>query len=174
MFMNGKTTKGLNKMDKQLEPIITLRKNGQLEEANQLMVALLKGNPENGYYQFQCAWTYDSLGKEKEAVPHYEKAIALGLEPDVLVDAYLGLGSTYRTLGQYEQAKQTLEQAMHEFPEAEHVKVFYAMTLYNLGEHSKSMETLLNTLVRTTSHQGIIDYKKAIHFYSDKLDQIWS
>jgi len=77
-------------------------------------------------------------------------------------------------LGLYEQAKRALEQAIHEFPEAEHVKVFYAMTLYNLGEHAKSMETLLKTLVSTTNHQGIKDYKKAIHYYSDKLDQTWS
>jgi len=98
----------------------------------------------------------------------------LGLEPEVLVDAYLGLGSTYRTLGQYEQAKRIFEQAIQEFPEAEHVKVFYAMTLYNLGEHAKSMEILLHTLILTTNHQGIQDYKKAIHYYSDKLDQTWS
>jgi len=81
-------------MDKQLEQVLTLRENGQLKEANQLMVALVKEEPENAYYQFQCAWTYDSLGQEKEAVPHYEKAIQLGLEPAILVDAYLGLGST--------------------------------------------------------------------------------
>ncbi|WP_155592274.1 tetratricopeptide repeat protein [Lysinibacillus cavernae] len=161
-------------MDKQLTHIIALRENGQLVEANKLMVALVKDHPENAYYQFQCAWTYDSLGQEKEAVPHYEKAIQLGLEPVVLVDAYLGLGSTYRTLGQYEQAKRILQQAIDLFPEAEHVKVFYAMTLYNLGEHEKSMETLLNTLLLTTNHQGIKDYRKAIHFYSDKLDQTWS
>ncbi|WP_223555531.1 MULTISPECIES: hypothetical protein [Lysinibacillus] len=43
------------------------------------MVALVKEDPENGYYQYQCAWTYDSLGKEKEAAPQYEKAIRLGL-----------------------------------------------------------------------------------------------
>jgi len=62
-------------MDKQLELILALRKNGQLEEANQCMVALVKKHPENAYYQFQCAWTFDSLGQEKEAAPHYEKAI---------------------------------------------------------------------------------------------------
>lgn len=80
-------------MDKQLEQVLTLRENGQLKEANQLMVALVEEEPENAYYQFQCAWTYDSLGQEKEAVPHYEKAIQLGLEPAILVDAYLGLGA---------------------------------------------------------------------------------
>ena len=160
-------------MDKRLQHIITLRENGRLEEANQLMVALVQEEPENGYYQFQCAWTYDSLGKENEAVPHYEKAIQLGLKPETLLDAYLGLGSTYRTLGEYEQSKHIFEQALSEFPEAEHVKVFYAMTLYNLGEHPKAMETLLNTVIYTTNHKGIKDYRKAIKFYSDKLDQIW-
>jgi len=160
-------------MDKRLQHIITLRKNGQLEEANQLMVALVQEQPENGYYQFQCAWTYDSLGKEKDAVPHYEKAIQLGLDPEILVDAYLGLGSTYRTLGQYEQSNRIFEQALSEFPEAEHLKVFYAMTLYNLSEHSNAMETLLNIVIQTTNHKEIKDYSKAIKFYSDKLDQTW-
>ncbi|MFJ7916567.1 MULTISPECIES: tetratricopeptide repeat protein [unclassified Lysinibacillus] len=160
-------------MDKRVQHIITLRENARLEEANQLMVALVKEEPENGYYQFQCAWTYDSLGKEQEAVPHYEKAIQLGLKPEFLVDAYLGLGSTYRALGQYEQSKRILEQALSEFPEAEHLKVFYAMTLYNLSEHSKAMETLLNTVIQTTNHKGIKQYSKAIKFYSDKLDQTW-
>jgi len=161
-------------MDKRLQHIITLRKNGRLEEANQLMVALVKEEPENAYYQFQCAWTYDSLGKENDAVPHYEKAIQLGLKPEILLDAYVGLGSTYRTLGHYEQSKRIFEQAISEFPEAEHVKVFYAMTLYNLKEHSKAMETLLNTVAHTTNHEGIKDYRKAIKFYSDKLDQTWN
>ncbi|MFE3574852.1 tetratricopeptide repeat protein [Lysinibacillus sp. NPDC059133] len=160
-------------MDKRLQHIITLRENGRLEEANQLMVALVQEKPENAYYQFQCAWTYDSLGKEKEAIPHYEKAIQLGLKPEILLDAYLGLGSTYRTLGQYEQAKRIFEQAISEFPEAEHLKVFYAITLYNLGEHSMAMETLLNTIIHTTNHEGIKDYRKAIKFYSDKLDRTW-
>lgn len=103
-----------------------MRENGRLGEANQLKVALVKEVPENGYYQFQCAWTYDSLGKENEPVLHYEKAIQLGLEPEILLDVYVGLGSTYRTLGQYEQAQRIFEQALSEFPETEHVKVFYA------------------------------------------------
>ncbi|MEQ6353405.1 tetratricopeptide repeat protein [Lysinibacillus sp. M3] len=160
-------------MDKQLQHIITLRENGRLEEANQLIVELVKEEPENGYYQFQCAWTYDLLGKENDAIPHYEKAIKLGLKPEILLDAYVGLGSTYRTLGQYGQAKRIFEQALSEFPEAEHVKVFYAMTLYNLNEHSKAMEILLNTVADTTNNEGIKDYRKAIKFYSDKLDQTW-
>lgn len=47
------------------------------------------------------------------------------------------------------------------------------MTLYNLGEFSKAMEILLNSLIVTTKDEGIQKYSKAIKFYSDKLDQTW-
>ncbi len=47
------------------------------------------------------------------------------------------------------------------------------MTLYNLKDHSKSMEILLNTLLTTSNHEGVKAYSKAIKFYSDKLDQIF-
>ncbi len=62
---------------------------------------------------------------------------------------------------------------MKEFPQAEHMKVFHAMTLYNLGEFSKAMEILLSSLIVTTKDEGIQRYSKAIKFYSDKLDQTW-
>ena len=47
------------------------------------------------------------------------------------------------------------------------------MTLYNLKEHSKAMELLLKCLISTTNDNEILSYKKALHFYSDKLDQTW-
>ena len=53
------------------------------------------------------------------------------------------------------------------------MEVFYAMTLYNLKEHSKAMEILLNIIVQTSLDEGIKKYKKAIEFYSDKLDEVW-
>ncbi|WP_280512914.1 tetratricopeptide repeat protein [Carnobacterium inhibens] len=48
---------------------------------------------------YQCAWSYDLLGEEKKAVPFYEQSIKLGLVGEDLEGAYVGLGSTYRTLG---------------------------------------------------------------------------
>ncbi|MGE6514022.1 tetratricopeptide repeat protein [Lysinibacillus sphaericus] len=161
-------------MDNQLNYIIAIRKNGQLEKANALILKLVEKEPDNALYHYHCAWIYDSLGKETEAIPHYEKAIHIGLEREDLEGAYLGLGSTYRTLGNYEQSKRVFQQAMEEFPQAEHIKVFHAMTLYNLGEFSKAMETLLNSLILTTNDEGIQQYSKAIQFYSDKLDQTWA
>lgn len=47
------------------------------------------------------------------------------------------------------------------------------MTLYNLGEHKAAMEILLQCLTETTMDQDILSYKRAIEFYSDKLDTTW-
>ena len=85
----------------------------------------------------------------------------------------LGLGSTYRTLGMYDKSKEILEQGLQEYPEAREFNVFYAMTLYNLGQYDKAMALLLKEIGETSNDEGIKSYRKAIAFYSDKLDQIW-
>ncbi|GLC90469.1 tetratricopeptide repeat protein [Lysinibacillus piscis] len=160
-------------MDTNLQQILALRKAGKLEEASACMRTLLQTDIHNALYQYQMAWCYDNLGLETEAVPHYEQAIALGLTGEDLQGAYAGLGSTYRALGQYELAEKTLQAAIKQFPNAHYFKVFYAMTLYNLQQHDKAMEYLLTTLAETTNDEGILQYQKAILFYSDKLNQTW-
>ena len=62
---------------------------------------------------------------------------------------------------------------MKVFPNNEALQVFYAMTLYNLNEHSSAMELLLKCITKTSSNSDIQKYKRAIEFYSDKLDETW-
>lgn len=62
---------------------------------------------------------------------------------------------------------------MVKFPQDEAMKVFYAMTMYNLKGYSEAMEILLFSIAQTSSDKNIKKYKKAIKFYADKLDQIW-
>ncbi|MEK4349856.1 tetratricopeptide repeat protein [Paenibacillus sp. FSL R5-0475] len=113
------------------------------------------------------------LGLEREAVPYYEKSLTLGLSTEQRVGALLGLGSTYRTLGEYENSKAILEQAIQEYPENKEFPVFLAMTLHNLGDHSLAMGMLLKLLAETSADEGIRSYSKAISYYSDKLGQVW-
>lgn len=142
-------------------------------ESNQLLVHLVNKYPNDPIINFQCAWSFDALGLERNAVQYYKKAISIGLPDEELRNAYLGLGSTYRTLGQYKESKEVLEEGLSKFLQDKAMEVFYAMTLYNLKEHSKAMEILLNIIVETSLDQGIKKYKKAIEFYSDKLDEVW-
>ncbi|MBM7578789.1 tetratricopeptide repeat protein [Jeotgalibacillus terrae] len=156
-----------------LETLMKLREEKRFEEARDLMERTLEREPDNAVYQYQMAWCYDNLGLEKEAVPHYELAIQIGLPAKELEGAYLGLGSTYRVLGRHDEAADTLKEAMFVFPKSETFKVFYSMVLYNFGQYQQAMEVLLHALVHTTNDESILTYKKAILFYSDKLDQVW-
>lgn len=155
-----------------LEKAIKLRSEGKLEESNEILLKLVSENPDDAMINYQCAWSFDVLEKETEAIEYYEKAIALGLPEEDLKEAYLGLGSTYRTIGEYEKSKRTFELAMKKFNDKS-LKVFYAMTLYNLENHSESMNILLKLLAETSNDNTIKDYSRAIEFYSDKLDRVF-
>ncbi|WP_090993783.1 tetratricopeptide repeat protein [Paenibacillus sp. OK003] len=156
-----------------LQQAILLRTEGKMHEAIELLQELALQEPDNAQVWYQLAWAHDSLGLERAAVPHYEKALSLGLPAEDRTGAILGLGSTYRTLGQYEQAKAWFEKGLSEFPENREFEVFLAMVLYNLGEHAEAMKRLLVQLADTSKDKGITDYSRAIRFYADQLDRVW-
>ncbi|URJ62326.1 tetratricopeptide repeat protein [Paenibacillus polymyxa] len=149
-----------------------LRRTGQAEEARELLLKALEQQQHDAELWYQTAWTHDSLGLEREAVPFYEKSLSMALSTESRKGAILGLGSTYRVLGEYAKAKAWLETGMNEFSDYRPFRVFYAMVLYNLGEHGKAMQGLLIELAETTSDLPTKDYSRAIQYYADKLDQI--
>lgn len=67
---------------------------------------------------------HDVMGLETEAMPYYEQAIANGLEGESLCGAYIGLGSTYRCIGEYDKAITVLETGLQQFPDNDVMKVF--------------------------------------------------
>lgn len=160
-------------MQKELEQAINLRNEGKKKESNELLLKLVKQSPADGSIHYQCAWSYDALGEELKAVPYYEKAIELGLSRADLKGALLGLGSTYRTLGEYEKSKDVFLKGIELFPNNKAIQVFYSMTLYNLKEHQSAMEILLKCLVETTKDDEVLNYQRAILFYADKLNDVW-
>ena len=152
---------------------LELRKDNKKKESNQLLLKIVEEYPDNAFVNYQCAWSFDVLGEESKAVPFYERAIKIGLSGQDLEGAILGLGSTYRTLGEYEKSKSTFLNGIELFPNNRAIQVFYSMTLYNLNDHRKAMEILLKCLLDTTTDSEILSYKKAINFYADKLDETW-
>ncbi|UTR10253.1 tetratricopeptide repeat protein [Evansella sp. LMS18] len=160
-------------MNKELEKAIDLRNRGHHIESNELLMRLAEEFPNNALINYQCAWSLDILGEESTAISFYENAIKIGLPPADLEGALLGLGSTYRTLGDYKKSKSTFLKGIELFPDNRAMQTFYSMTLYNLNEHTKAMELLLKCLIETTKDPEISKYKKAIEFYSDKLDKVW-
>lgn len=160
-------------MNHQLDQALLFRAEGRHVESLDLLLALHAATPNDPQINYQCAWAHDVLGRESAAVPYYERAIQLGLAGDDLRGALLGLGSTYRCLGLYEQSARTLRRGIESFPQDRAFEVFLAMSLYNLNQPGLAMELLLRHLAETTQDESILLYRRAILFYADKLDQIW-
>ncbi|WP_435921527.1 tetratricopeptide repeat protein [Paenibacillus sp. DYY-L-2] len=159
---------------KSLEKAVQLREAGHLEEARSILLELVEQEPMNASVWYQCAWIHDVMGLEGAAVPYYKKALELGLKDEERQGAYLGLGSTYRTLGLYDQAQFILEEAIQKYPDRREFQVFYAMVRFNQKEYEESIGILLKQLAETSNDRGIQSYKQAILFYSDKLNQTWN
>ncbi len=160
-------------MDEHLQEAIRLRQAGDYPAAQVIFTELLTTSPNDPLVNYHYAWWHDVQGLEAGAVPFYERAITNDLSGADLRGALLGLGSTYRSLGQYEQARATLLKGIEQFPDAQEFPIFLAMAHYNLGEHHAAMTLLLRALAETSTDAGIQRFKRAILFYADDLDQVW-
>jgi tetratricopeptide (TPR) repeat protein len=155
-----------------LQTIENLSAQGRYEDALQSALGSLAASPQNPQLLYTVASLYDCLGLEQQAIPFYQAAINHRLSGQDLRDAYLGLGSTYRALGRYHESLETFDTGLKNFPNASEIRMFRAMTLYNLGHAKEAVTQLLMLLMNSNSSEEIIRYKKAITFYSDDLDRI--
>ena len=151
-----------------LQKGIRLRESGKLLEANQLFKTLVTEYPDDPQVNYQCAWSYDVLGLENEAIPYYQKAIQYGLPASDERDAYIGLGSTLRETGAYQESRKLLEKGIEKYNDNA-MKAFLALSLYNLGENKEAVQLLLHLLLETSSDQQIQVYQKALSSYADTL-----
>ncbi|WP_165985561.1 tetratricopeptide repeat protein [Streptomyces sp. YIM 98790] len=158
-----------------LAEAVALREQGRADRARDLLLELSAAHPDDPVVAYQTAWTHDALGLEAEAVPYYERALAApgGLSPDHHRGACLGLGSTLRSLGRYEEAAAVLRGGLAAFPGDNALRTFLAMALYNTGEHHEATATLLRLLTATTTDPDITAYRRAIDLYAEDLDRTW-
>ena len=65
--------------EQQLARAIQLRSEEKKKESNHLLLKMVEHYPNDAFVNYQCAWSFDVLGEESQAVPYYEKAIQQGL-----------------------------------------------------------------------------------------------
>jgi len=162
--------------DSLLAEAVRLREQGEAERARERLVGLAGRFPEDVDVAYQTAWVHDLLGLEAEAVPYYVRALSSGggvggLGAEDRRGALLGLGSTYRVLGQYAKAVETLSRAVSEFPEDAALRTFLAMALFNTEQHHDAMRILLELLATTSQDADIQSYRRAIEHYAQDLNE---
>lgn len=159
--------------DDRLAQAAALREAGKLEEALPLLLELRRELPDDPQVAIQTAWTHDSLGLEEEAVPHYEAALAAGLPDDQARGAYLGFGSTLRTLGRDAESERVFREGIERFPDFLPLRVFNAMLEYNLGRPRDAVFALIEVLLKATDDPTILRYRRSLGGYAEDLDRSW-
>lgn len=167
-------------MRDRLDEAIQLREEGRakqdqaiLAQARVLLLELVQIYPDNAEIHYQAGVAHDNSGMGKEAIPYYLHALELGLSGPDLERCLLGLGSTYRALGFYKEAVETLRLGMKEFPGNRAIQVLLAIALYNTQNHKEAMELVLANLMETTSDEKLQYFKRGISYYAQHLDETW-
>ncbi|MDQ0208384.1 tetratricopeptide repeat protein [Alkalicoccobacillus murimartini] len=145
----------------------------EYKKAQSILVPLATANPDDAEINFYTASSFDALGLEKGAIPYYQASLANGLKSELRQRAYVQLGSSLRCIGNYNEALAILQEGLTEFPNNAAIKTFLAITQYNLNTHQNSTQLLLNLLVETSSDEWIQNYKRALGFYAEHLDETW-
>jgi tetratricopeptide (TPR) repeat protein len=153
----------------ELSAILEARTYGQFEEILPRLKSLDGRHPNVAEISYQLAWTLDVLGHPADALPFYEKAVALGLPPNELSGALIGLGSTLRSLGKSARAVEVLRTGAAQFPQNREFDAFLALALHDEGKHAEATRLLLEALCDTTDDPGLTAYQRALRHAATKL-----
>ena len=153
----------------ELDAIVGARAHGQSAEILPRLRQLDAKFPNVAEINYQLAWTCDVHGRAAEALPYYEKAVALGLPPNELSGALIGLGSTLRALGRHDRSAEVLRSGQAQFPDNAEFAVFLALTLHASGKHADALRLALDTLCDTTDDPGLTAYQRAIRHAAGRL-----
>jgi hypothetical protein len=153
----------------ELAAIIGARHGGQIEHVLGLLQQLDARFPNVAEIAYQLAWTCDGLGRAAEAIPHYERALALGLAPNDHAGALLGLGSTLRATGAFARSAEILRSGQQLFPDHREFDVFLALTAHDLGQHADALKLVVLALIDTSEDPGITAYQRALRYQVQQL-----
>jgi tetratricopeptide (TPR) repeat protein len=153
----------------ELDAIVGARAHGQFNQLLPRLQDLDARHPHVAEIAAQIAWTCDVLGRHEQALAAYEKAVALGLSPNELSNAYVGLGNTLRALGQPDRSAEVLRAAKLQFPDNREFDAFLALTLHAQGRHGEALALALETLCDTTDDPGLTAYGRALRHAAAKL-----
>ena len=159
-------------MDTIFEKAAELRQQGRYSESDLLLIPLLDGAGAAKAHLL-LAWNRDAQGHEQDAIPHYQEALKGSLSEEDSFDALLGLASSLRCLGEYEQAEIYFKKGRLAFPDRVELLPFHAMNLHNLGQSKEAVSLLLSTLLDHSDNEKLLAYKSAIALYADDLDKVW-
>ena len=139
-----------------------------VEEGLSLLKNIVAENPNDAKAWFEYAGGFDFLGREAEAKPLYEKALAFGIESLPAADRpriFLQLGSTLRNLNEFAESKRVLQMGIHAYPDFAALKAFLGLTEHSLGNAKIAAKLFLEASLAKAGDDSMRDYERALRHY---------
>lgn len=160
-------------IDDLMEEAAQLQAKGDARAAIGVLLEVIEKQPTDPLVHEMVASSYDRIGQEANAIPHYEQALEHGLEGDDRLHAFIGLGSSQRALGRYADAAATLDRCLAEFPDSYAAQTFRTMAKYNDGDVKGAFEALLDLHARTCGDEDVRSYRGALQLYAEDIEAIY-
>lgn len=158
-----------NDWKSELDAIVGARHGGAGEALLARLLDLDRRHPNVPEILYQLAWSLDSQGKADEALPRYEKAVALGLSPNEHAGALLGIGTCHLLSKDAAKAAEIFEAARSQFPENREFEAFLALARFAEGRQAEALEILLVVLAETSEDPGIVSAQRTLRHLATRL-----
>jgi tetratricopeptide (TPR) repeat protein len=132
-------------------------------------LARAAATPTDVLARMAAAYACDRVGREAEAVVHYDAAWALGVPADARRGFLVGYGSTLRNVGRYEESVAILGEAVAADPDYTPYKVFLGLALHSYGHHAAATATLLAAILDLHGGARLDGFERAIGEYQQEL-----
>ncbi len=145
-----------------------LSRAGKDDEAIAHFRSLVEDYPDDPRSYYEYGGSFDSAGREHEALPLYQQAFDKGLSGDYLPKLYLQWASTLRNVGQIKEAITMLEDACRQYPERPSLKYFLALALESAGREHDALTTLFELAIAHVDTADMKRYARSMRGYVDE------
>jgi tetratricopeptide (TPR) repeat protein len=159
----------MNAWKNELDAVVGARHGGKVDHVLPALRDLDARHPHAAEIAFQLAYTLELSGAATEAVPHYERALALGLAEAEHLNALAGLGNALRLAGQAARAVDLLARAALQFPEARELVAYRALALRDAGRQREAVQVLMELALELgTDDLGLAAHQRALRHHAGR------
>ncbi|WP_017186548.1 tetratricopeptide repeat protein [Alkalibacillus haloalkaliphilus] len=158
----------------QRQEAFRLKEERKFSEAQPIFAELTQSHSDDHHILIAAAYVHEQMEMFPQAITFYQQALDFELNEEERKEVLLRLGISYRAVGLYDKAKETLEVGMSEYPSYNPMYVYFAFTLYNLGDYDLAMEIMAQKLLETTNDDDLVKQQQLIEFYASSLDETFN
>jgi len=128
-------------------------------------------DPNGAWAWHRLGWVENYSERPRDAIGHFERALRLSPLDPINFNNYVGFGSSYERLGEYDKAVEMYRRGLQERPNARWIYRHLAGALSGAGRIDEAKAVLVE-LLRSYPDFTIAKFRQAMVFADDALDRM--